>query len=917
MPAKHLFGDGDLRRLPRGGASFGEVTDFFQSDWFIQVRLHMKNTGWFVKSFNQQPSRARVRRIAGVMAAAMFVATAGVVVAQDSTPGVPAPESKFSTPDGYTAHHSIDMGGRIANISGSGSMYNTLVNLHSGPRVFGESYSMHALPTKKHTLVDDLTAFGTGFGGDPLIVFKLDASKGKDYEFSGLFRRDRLYSDYDLLANPNIPTGQSIPIGPANAPVGSLPWGPVNKSPVLFNIVRRMTDTNLTITPFARFSYRLGYSHYTMEGPALSPSYTILKYNALLEQYQRNGTDDYLGAVDWKPGAHTKITFEAQVNRYKFDTSFTLDPNGFQVQEADGTPVYLGNYTSFIPYGNPVSGACNTGSMGSGYTSSTIYTILSPPNTPGGMPIINAACAVVTSYVRTQQTRNWTPTGTIRLQSSAIKSILMNGNIHYTRGGSHLPSYYENAQGLSTLATSGVGNGTANRSVIWTGGHAQVQHAVVGADFGIVWHATESISLADQATFSSTHEPGSSIIPPQNALATPVGAGNATINYSGPLVPGTVSLPHGINGTLLYNYYGQEYFINNLTASWDPSARMQFSLTYRYSNRNIGQGVPHQGPIPISPGDPVNGTVSINENAGVFTAAVHPTKNWDLNGSAELGYADNAFTAVGQRQFETYRMHTLYRPKGWATITGSFSDRERHNNTNNNQDAVAAGDANYSGPINHVDHNRIGSVGVVLAPSEKYSFNVNYSYSDVYAATNICYANGATAATASMPAIPGAAQVIPGTNAPNLCVGNATWFARDFMDAPTQVALIGLSYTPISKVNMAAGYTISSVNGSRFFNDARDVNGSMVSAYQSPYLSVTYIFRPGFSWKAEYNYYGYGEGGPSGAALCSTATSTSAVVSPCSSFASGLTAINGSPAGFTAPRNFHANNVTLGMHYEF
>ncbi len=850
------------------------------------------------------------------MAVAMFVATAGVAVAQDSVPGAPAPESKFSTPDGYTSHHSIEMGGRIANISGSGSMYNTLVNLHSGLRVFGESYSMHALPGKKKTLVDDLALFGNGFGGDPNTYTKLDASKGKFYEFTGVFRRDRLYSDYDLLANPNIPFGQSIPIGPANAPVGSLPWGPVNKSPVLFNIVRRMTDTNVTIKPFDRFSYRFGYSHYTMEGPALSPSYTILKYNALLQQYQRNGTDDYLGAIDWKPGAHTKITFEAQVNRYKFDTSFTLDPNGYQVQEADGTRVYLGNYTSFVPYGNPVTGACNTGSMGSGFTSSTIYTILSPANTPGGLPIINAACAVVTSYLRTQQTRNWTPTGTIRLQSSSLKDILMNGNVHYTRGGSHMPSYYENAQGLSTTTSGQTGanavyNGTTNRSVIWTGGHGQAQHTVIGADFGIVWHATPTISLADQATFSSTHEPSSAIIPPQNALATPAGAGNATLNYSGPLVPGFASLPHGINGTLLYNYYGQEYFINNLTASWDPSARMQFSLTYRFSNRNIGQGVPHQGPIPDVLGDPVNGTVSINENAGVFTAAVHPKKNWDLNGSLEFGYADNAFTAVGQRQFETYRLHTLYKPKGWATLTASFSDRERHNNTNNNADSVSAGDVNYNGPINHVDHSRIGSVGVVLAPSEKYSFDVNYSYSDVYAATNICYSSGATATA------PGAAQVIPGTNTPNLCVGNATWFARDFMHAPTQFALVGLSYTPITQLRLAAGYTISSVNGSRFFNDSRDVNGSMISAYQTPYLNFAYMIRTGLSFKTEYNYYGYGEGGRSGSALCSTTTSATAVVSPCSSFAAGLTAANGPTAGFTAPRNFHANNVTLGMHYEF
>ena len=41
--------------------------------------------------------------------------------------------SKMSTPDGYSARHSVDVGGRVANKVGSGAMYDTLVNLQSGP----------------------------------------------------------------------------------------------------------------------------------------------------------------------------------------------------------------------------------------------------------------------------------------------------------------------------------------------------------------------------------------------------------------------------------------------------------------------------------------------------------------------------------------------------------------------------------------------------------------------------------------------------------------------------------------------------------------------------------------------------------------------------------------------------------------
>ncbi len=77
-----------------------------------------------------------------------------------------------------------------------------------------------------------------------------------------------------------------------------------------------------------------------------------------------------------------------QANHYKADTFFTLDPAGFLVQEADGTPAYLGNYTSFAPYG---ISSCNTTSMGSAYTSSSVYTILSPSES-AGRPADHQSC---------------------------------------------------------------------------------------------------------------------------------------------------------------------------------------------------------------------------------------------------------------------------------------------------------------------------------------------------------------------------------------------------------------------------------------------------------------------------------------------------------------------------------------------
>jgi hypothetical protein len=871
---------------------------------FFEVRLYMKKTGWFSRLFNPQPFPARIQLIVAGIASAAFVATTGIAAAQNPAPGVPvpAPDAQMVVPDGYTMHQTVDLGGRITGLSGSPAMYSTLVNLQSGPRVLGETFELRALPGKKNTLIDSLSAVGSGFGGDPNNFARLTFSKGKLYDFTGMFRRDRQYFDYDLLGNPNIVGGQSIPIGPAAAPTGSFAWPQVEQSPFLYNTVRRMTDTGLTILPLAKVTFRVGYSQNIFQGPSLSPSgYQFAKYDAILEEYQRNSSDDFTGAIDWKPVRGTKLTFEEEIDHYKADSYFTMAPGDFIAQEADGTKVALDDYDSETPY---PSTACNANSIGA-------IPVLSPAPTPGGLPVINAACAVVTSYLRSQPTRILYPTEVFRLQSSSIRNLAMNGDVRYTNGNMNLPNYYDSYQGL---------NGTT-RSLTYTA-VASAKREVIAADYGIVWQAMKAFSLSDQVDFSSAHQPGTTTMTGVTTLSTPATAGNETINYAGPLTTkvaaaGTSTFEgSGAVGTPFPGYFGQNFFTNNLTGTWDASSRTTLSLTYRHGTHTIAQGSPHSAPLAV--GATSNGTVTINEDGGIFNAAVRPTANWTLNGTVEVLYADNAFTPVGPRQTKHYRVHTMYRPKPWATISGAWNDLERHNNTDNNQSAVAAGDDPNEGPIDHVDHSRVVSLGAVLMPNEHYGLDFNYAYSDVYTATNICYDNGAS------PTLPGTAStnssggpaVCPGVFARGSTTQLADWFARDFMDAPTQFGSVALSFSPGKPIHSNVGYRISAVSGSQFFNDARAVNGSLQSAYQSPFVNVAWTVHPGLILKAEYNFYGYGEGGPSGSEYCSTSTTLTSAVVPCASLPQ-QTGLTESPAGESAARNFHANDVTLGVHYEF
>lgn len=879
--------------------------------------------------FERQPLHAGVRRIAGGVGIALLAMGTGMA-AQDviSVPDAQQPVA----PSGYTLHESIDMGGRMVNLAGSGSMYDTMVNMASGPRVLGETFELHALPGTKHMLVDGLSAFSNGWGGDPNNFARMNFYKGNLYEFSGTFRRDRQYFDYDLLGNPNVPGGLTVPVGAGGAS-GSYVWPQVMQSPFLFNTVRRMTDTDLTLFPVSKVSFRAGYSSDIFQGPSLTPSgYQYAgSSSVILEEMQRNGTDRFFGALDWKPVRDTKLTFEEQVDHYKADSWFTLNPSSFIFQEPDGTPVapLVAYYSTTAP---TAASLCNANSTGT-------TPFLSAPNTPGGLPIINPACAVSTSYQRYQPTRFLYPTEVFRFQSSSIRNVAMNGDVRYTDASMNLPNYYENFQGL----TKASGTAGATRSLIYTA-NAKAKRKVTAIDYGINWQATSKLSFSDAFTYSSAQQPGSSTMTSRTTLATPATATSETINY--PTLT-TTAAATGVStfggssniGQPLPAFFGERYITNDVTATWDGWSKTTVSLTYRHQNHLIGEasgGNARTGPVAECPatapagytGNPDGycGTVTISQNGGILNLSVRPTNQWNVDGSVEMLYADNVFTPVAPRELQHYRLHALYKPKSWATISGVFNDMELHNSTNNSGADIADGSVIYYGPINHVAQSRIASVSADLIPNERYGFDFSYTYSDIYTATNICYTSGAAGA-----GYPGAATT-PGTPIPpnvyanGVCQGifgrgtttPVDWFGRDFEDAPTQAGTAALMLSPNRKLHSDIGYRISSVNGTRFYQDARDVAGSLVSTYQSPFANVAWTLRPGFIWKAEYDFFGYGEGGPSGAAYCSTSTSATAAVIPCNSPSiTGPTGLTEASSGLTAPRNFHANNVTLGFHYEF
>ena len=194
-----------------------------------------------------------------------------------------------------------------------------------------------------------------------------------------------------------------------------------------------MTDTNLTLLPFSTFSCRLAYSHSTMEGPDLSPSYTILKYNALLRQYERNGNDNFLGAIDWKPSRRQKSPSRCRPTTTRPTHSLrSIPPDSLCRKPTERPPTWA--ITPALLLTASRRRACNTTSMGSGlYQRRRLHN-------PFASESRRAACRSSILHAlwspATRGTRR--PASGRRLkhlryaQLHALKNIIMNGNFHYT-----------------------------------------------------------------------------------------------------------------------------------------------------------------------------------------------------------------------------------------------------------------------------------------------------------------------------------------------------------------------------------------------------------------------------------------------------------------------------------------------------
>jgi hypothetical protein len=557
------------------------------------------------------------RRIATALAVLLWtiitiVSSPEVVVAQTpaASPAPPA-EPEGVTRGGYQIHSSIELGYRSTDVTGSGDMYDTLVNLQTGPRVLDQTLTMQSVD-HQGLLFDNLYLNSVGWGGDPNNYLRLRADKNKWYNLQSSFRRDQYFSDYDLLANPlNPPT--------------STPSIAIVNSPNQFATTRRMSDVDLTLLPQSVLSFRLGYSHNNMTGPSYSSIHEGTE--ASLLQGWNTTMNSYRLGVDFRIAPRTVLSYDQFLDYYKGDTDYQLNP----INEALLPTTPVSSVSLGLSFDTVNRAPC---AVPTGQSSLIVNGILT-----------NVVCSAYSSYSRNQRVRTSTPTERISLRSNYFRKLELVGSFSYSSATSSTP-LDESFSGLitrtNTLAFTGSGTAAANR----------ISDVV---DLEATLHLTQHLRLIEKFYFWAYRIPQnanfneldySCAAPPCSLLSTPLTTPVAT-------------------PTSNQSSFNQTWTRNQTELAWDFSKKAGARIGYRYGDRKFNHFLDYL------PGD-VDHFVGLEKTA-LFGFWARPTHGLRLNFDLEHTNFNAVFVRMSPRKEARYRFQTTYTPRSWATLGGSIN----------------------------------------------------------------------------------------------------------------------------------------------------------------------------------------------------------------------------------------------------
>ena len=238
---------------------------------------------------------------------------------------------------------------------------------------------------------DNLTFSNFGYGGDPNDVSRLHVDKDKWYDFRALFRRDKNFWNYDLLANPLNPT------------TGPIPNGAVVNSPHALDLVppdaRLRSDSFAPIAApvpiglFAQRQYRPRFHHHRGRDRAAS----------LADRERRHQFLPHGRGLPRSPQDHALLR---RMLTYSTINNSVTDSN-FPYQLSNGTPVDMG----IVSVG----------------TSPCAITAATPPTVS---PLATPICPIARSRIP----RSSFPVERFSFQSTYVKNLAMSGSASYSGG---------------------------------------------------------------------------------------------------------------------------------------------------------------------------------------------------------------------------------------------------------------------------------------------------------------------------------------------------------------------------------------------------------------------------------------------------------------------------------------------------
>jgi hypothetical protein len=306
-------------------------------------------------------------------------------------------------------------------------------------------------------------------------------------------------------------------------------------------------------------------------------------------------------------------------------------------------------------------------------------------------------------------------------------------------------------------------------------------------------------------------------------------------------------------------FLSQNSYYNKFEVEYSPGKLFGVRGGYLFRHRHIFHAEPEplvsEGPFEGFEGD----TFDINEHGPTFGTWFHPMDSLRINLEAEATTADNFLTRISPRQRQNYRARATYKPKHWATMSGTMNIWEARNS----QIDVEA-----------KQHYRNLGASAMLFPSERFSLELHYNYTDALQSAFICY-NGTFIA---------AGTVVQGCPTFNGSTNNNPNQIYSSYSNNTNNGSFLLVFSPRKQFSARLGYGITSTNGDTTILNSLQPLGPLQFTYHQPLASISLGLGKGISANAYWNYDQYEEG---------------------------------SFVGPTAPRYFHDNRTVLGLKYAF